>query len=324
MHLLYYTLFIVAIANCATKGSAQRIYDGNIIDRIYKRLANISKTMESKFEHLEGIETRMDSKFKDMEKVMETKLKKIGENVDANLQRLGEIGQNTETQYSNLKGIINTKFLQLKTDMEPKFKKLEDLGLGMDAKFKHIVDSTDAKIANLKSDVLQKLVHLNDVSQKMDAKLNHLTDNEKAEFSKLETGHQQLRHFMLKLGGYEDGVVPGRNLYLKAFSEKKSWYDARKICQREGSDLVIVDDVRINNWLKGKAKYIWIAASDQETEGTWKWTDGSTVPSQYWASGEPNDLGGEDCAYVRPSGNWNDIRCSRANIATFACQIILN
>ena len=71
--------------------------------------------MESKLEHLEGIETRMDSKFKDMEKVMETKLKKIGENVDANLQRLGEIGQNTETQYSNLKGIINAKFLQLKT-----------------------------------------------------------------------------------------------------------------------------------------------------------------------------------------------------------------
>ena len=70
--------------------------------------------MEWKFEHLEGIE-RMDSKFKDMEKVMETKLKKIGENVDANLQRLGEIGQNTETQYSNLKGIINAKFLQLKT-----------------------------------------------------------------------------------------------------------------------------------------------------------------------------------------------------------------
>ena len=68
---------------------------------------------------------------------------------------------------------------------------------------------------------------------------------------------------MLKLRGYEDGVVPGRNLYLKAFSEKKSWYDARKICQREGSDLVIVDDVRINNWLKGKAKNIWIAASDQ-------------------------------------------------------------
>ena len=63
----------------------------------------------------------------------------------------------------------------------------------------------------------------------------------------------------------------------------------------------------------------------QETEGTWKWTDGSTVPSQYWASGEPNDLGGEDCAYARSGrGNWNDIRCSRANIATFACQTILN
>ena len=76
-------------------------------------------------------------------------------------------------------------------------------------------------------------------------------------------GHQQLRHFILKLGGYEVGVVPGRSLYFKAFSEKKSWYDARKICQREGGDLVIVDDVRINNWLKGKAKNIWIAASDQ-------------------------------------------------------------
>ena len=63
-----------------------------------------------------------------------------------------------------------------------------------------------------------------------------------------------------------DGVVPGRNLYLKAFPEKKNWSDARKKCLREGGDLVIVDDVRINNWLgsmKSKFGDIWIGATDQ-------------------------------------------------------------
>ena len=68
----------------------------------------------------------------------------------------------------------------------------------------------------------------------------------------------------LQLKGYEYGGVSGR--YLKLHSEpKKNWADARRTCQLEGGELVIVDFPIINDWLaKQDMKYgqLWIGATD--------------------------------------------------------------
>jgi hypothetical protein len=69
------------------------------------------------------------------------------------------------------------------------------------------------------------------------------------------------------------------------------------------------------------ASSIWLAASDLETEGTWKWIagpeagqvfwkDGTTITYANWASGEPNEFGlGEDYGeLLDASGEWNDIQ----------------
>ena len=54
--------------------------------------------------------------------------------------------------------------------------------------------------------------------------------------------------------------------YLKLYSEpKKNWADARRTCQLEGGELVIVDFPIINEWLaKQDMKYgqLWIGATD--------------------------------------------------------------
>lgn len=75
----------------------------------------------------------------------------------------------------------------------------------------------------------------------------------------------------------------------------------------------------------------WLGTTDQETEKTWKWVTGPEAGTAYfqenpsggggsaiggryngWASGEPNDAGGEDCGYMYASqgGKWNDFPCS--------------
>ena len=68
----------------------------------------------------------------------------------------------------------------------------------------------------------------------------------------------------LQLKGYEYGGVSGR--YLKLHSEpKKNWADARKTCQLEGGELVIVDYPIINEWLAKqdmKLGRLWIGATD--------------------------------------------------------------
>jgi flagellin-like hook-associated protein FlgL len=72
----------------------------------------------------------------------------------------------------------------------------------------------------------------------------------------------------------------------------------------------------------------WVGASDLGVEGSWKWMDGpeagttfwiglqngNTQPGQYsnWDAGEPNNSlaafggAGEDFAYIRTNGKWND------------------
>ncbi len=54
----------------------------------------------------------------------------------------------------------------------------------------------------------------------------------------------------------------------------------------------------------------WLGLTDQATEGTFRWYDGSLPKWVHWNSGEPNDWGdGEDCAELLGSGSWNDIGC---------------
>uniref|UniRef100_A0A668AGS9 C-type lectin domain-containing protein n=1 Tax=Myripristis murdjan TaxID=586833 RepID=A0A668AGS9_9TELE len=95
-------------------------------------------------------------------------------------------------------------------------------------------------------------------------------------------------------------------------SESKSWDESRQDCLRRGADLVIINSREENSFLKNFRVQVWIGLSDQETEGEWKWVDGSSLSYKSWAEGQPDDRGGrEDCGEVRPAyDGWNDAPCS--------------
>ena len=52
----------------------------------------------------------------------------------------------------------------------------------------------------------------------------------------------------------------------KIHAEKKSWEEARKICQSEGGDLVTIDEPEINSWIAREGQMslgpLWIGATD--------------------------------------------------------------
>ncbi len=59
---------------------------------------------------------------------------------------------------------------------------------------------------------------------------------------------------------------------------------------------------------------IWIGYSDDVSEGSYVWYDGSPLSYSNWAPGEPNDAGGaEDCTQIYPDGMWNDLNCAGYN-----------
>ncbi|XP_057184601.1 C-type lectin domain family 17, member A-like [Triplophysa rosa] len=96
-------------------------------------------------------------------------------------------------------------------------------------------------------------------------------------------------------------------------SEKKSWTESRRYCRERGADLIIINNKEEQDLILKvtDGKVAWIGLSDSDEEGRWKWVDGSTLTSGFWASNEPNGQTKENCVESHPSG-WNDNSCNKA------------
>ncbi|XP_062420614.1 CD209 antigen-like isoform X2 [Pungitius pungitius] len=101
-------------------------------------------------------------------------------------------------------------------------------------------------------------------------------------------------------------------------SSEESWQVSRQFCLQRGADLLIINSKEEQDFARQFQKRTWIGLTDGETEGTWKWVDGTELKERYWVTGEPNSYEGnnEDCGEIRfyaKQYNWNDEQCSLKN-----------
>nr|XP_033479567.1 CD209 antigen-like protein E isoform X2 [Epinephelus lanceolatus] len=96
-------------------------------------------------------------------------------------------------------------------------------------------------------------------------------------------------------------------------SIEKTWQDSRDDCVQRGADLMIINSEEEQNFTGQYQKIMWIGLTDRETEGVWKWVDGTLLTTSFWRSEEPNNNGGnEDCVETNDSDHrntWNDASC---------------
>ncbi|XP_037620628.1 CD209 antigen-like protein C isoform X2 [Sebastes umbrosus] len=94
----------------------------------------------------------------------------------------------------------------------------------------------------------------------------------------------------------------------------KSWQESREDCQQRGADLMIINSKEEQEFGRQFKRNTWIGLTDSETEGIWKWVDGTALGTSYWGTGEPtNSNNDEDCGALWGFGkenNWNDVPCS--------------
>ncbi|XP_042168083.1 CD209 antigen-like protein E [Oncorhynchus tshawytscha] len=116
-------------------------------------------------------------------------------------------------------------------------------------------------------------------------------------------------------------------------SESKTWSESRQDCMERGADLVIVNSREKQRFLFALNKRAWIGLTDRETEGSWKWVDGTPLRTRYWIFDQPDNGGsvstfpGEDCAVLhnvqyQPEKTWNDLNCAEKHICI--CELCNN
>ncbi|KAL6466981.1 hypothetical protein MHYP_G00247850 [Metynnis hypsauchen] len=65
-------------------------------------------------------------------------------------------------------------------------------------------------------------------------------------------------------------------------TEKKTWYGSRQECRKTGADLVTIHNKEEQDFIEmlRRGQKAWIGLTDRETEGLWKWVDGSGLSTR--------------------------------------------
>ncbi|XP_044874138.1 C-type lectin domain family 4 member F-like isoform X2 [Mauremys mutica] len=113
----------------------------------------------------------------------------------------------------------------------------------------------------------------------------------------------------------------GGNLYYFS-QERKSWDEAEQFCVSQDSHLTSVSSQAEQEFLSSdtKGQNHWIGLTDRETEGSWRWADGTEYRADasrgFWGENQPDNwdqgIGGrEDCVHIHSINRnlWNDANC---------------
>ncbi len=100
------------------------------------------------------------------------------------------------------------------------------------------------------------------------------------------------------------------------FTQARPWSVADTHCKRESAQLVKIESADENefirqNFLSSGVDY-WIGLTDAQTEGVWKWPDGSQLTGYInWDAAEPTGVNYENCGAIRNTGaHWHDKSCT--------------
>ena len=116
-------------------------------------------------------------------------------------------------------------------------------------------------------------------------------------------------------------VVNPANNHTYHLLSASSWSDAASVARSLGGFLVTVDDADEDEWLfdtfavdNGTTRHLWIGLSDHQSEGDFRWHDGTPFTYRNWGEGQPGE--GDDEDYVHITGTnmgtiepatWNDL-----------------
>jgi hypothetical protein len=108
----------------------------------------------------------------------------------------------------------------------------------------------------------------------------------------------------------QGALGPGATCYYLATSPV-IWSDASQACLDAGRLLVQIDSAEEDAFIATLSPWsVWIGASDTVVDGTFVWTDGSSILFSNWGLAQPDAYAGPDCVEKREGDElWYDQPC---------------
>ncbi|XP_051241640.1 uncharacterized protein LOC127355166 [Dicentrarchus labrax] len=152
---------------------------------------------------------------------------------------------------------------------------------GIEAGCKNLTEERDELKKNLTDFALQ----LNSLTAERD-ELNRELNNSALQLNSLIGERDELKrelnfwvHYSKQGWRYFSGSV----CYISSI--KKTWNASRDDCRQKGTDLMIINSEEEQDFTRQLKNNMWIGLTDSETEGTWKWVDGTPLTTSYWMDG---------------------------------------
>lgn len=147
-------------------------------------------------------------------------------------------------------------------------------------------------------------------------KKRNLTDSCETMIKNMADENEKLKRTQNISVEYKQGWFYISNHSYYKSQTQESWQVSREDCLQKGADLMIINS-REEQEFATNFKPVWIGLTDNETEGIWKWVDGTPLNTSYWHTDEPNNAGGsENCGelgYFGKLNSWNDKSCQYKN-----------
>ncbi|TSR75263.1 C-type lectin domain family 17, member A [Bagarius yarrelli] len=104
--------------------------------------------------------------------------------------------------------------------------------------------------------------------------------------------------------------------------QRLSWQESRNACQRQGGDLVVIDNGRVQNFLTRNSKMLYWIGLRYSEEQQWMWINNTAPTQSYWSPRQNNPDPQGSCALLNGGtpeiNNWFSNSCKV--ISHYICQ----
>ncbi|MCB1129668.1 MAG: protein kinase [Verrucomicrobiae bacterium] len=110
--------------------------------------------------------------------------------------------------------------------------------------------------------------------------------------------------------------------FFAVIDERIDWKKAKDWCERAGGRLAVVPDEPTHELIVGmsESRGLWLGATDDNDESSWKWIDGREIRFERYAVNEPNNWKGVEHYLQLRDGLWNDTTLDGPYVRGFVCE----